>query len=144
LRFTSDPSLSNSQILAALGGQALRDAATGDTQTGLQSLFARVLTNQVGASVFQDIYYTTGLDIVVDYDPAQALNVVLRKQVGRHLEATFIHLAESRAAGTVASTLSPPQYELRLGYNLSSHFRVSLSTDDQNNYGASIEEVHSF
>lgn len=144
LTFTSDPPLAESQIIAALGGQSMRDIGTGAVDTGVRSLFAQVLTNQLSASVFESIYDVTGLDVTVDYTPELPFVVTLTKQLLPRVSATFTSLGTSRTAGAVASTVGPPQYQLLLGYNLNNRLSLILSADDQGDYGAGLEGVFRF
>ncbi|HEY3332724.1 MAG TPA: translocation/assembly module TamB domain-containing protein [Capsulimonadaceae bacterium] len=144
LKFSSDPTLAESQILAALGGQFVRDIGNGAVDTGLRSLFAQVLSNQLGSVFFDSLYDTTGLDVSLDYNPGLPFVVSLSKQLTPRLEVTFTRMEASRTSGAVASTLDPPQYQLRLGYNLSKRLRFSVSTDDQRSYGVALEGVFRF
>ncbi len=144
LKFSSEPNLAESQILGALGGQFVRDISAGAVDTGLKSLFAQVLSNQLGGVFLDSLYDYTGLDVSIDYNPGLPLVLSVTKQLTPKLEVTFTRLDSSRAGGAVATSLSPPQYQLRLGYNLSKALRFSLSTDDQHSFGAALEGVFRF
>jgi hypothetical protein len=144
LQFSSEPQLSTNQILAALGGQEVQDIGSGDVDTGAASLIAKVLSNRLGASIFDNLYNATGLDINVDLNPGSPLDVNFTQRLSSRMDATFQRLDTSRSAGVVDSTLSPPQYLVTVGYNLSNRIRFSLSTDDQRSYGMAIEGVFRF
>jgi len=144
LQFESDPALSRGQILSALGGQEVQDIGSGDVNTGMSSLVARVLSNRLGSSFFDNLYNSSGLDINMDINPGQPLDVNFTQRLGSRFEASFMRLDSSRNSGAVASTLNPPQYLIILGYNLNGRMRLSVSTDDQSNFAAGLEGVFRF
>ena len=153
LDLTSSPGgLTRQQMLAALVQEDvyLQLARGGG---GAES----ALKNQLGAAIsgialptllspLEDtIAGTFGLqDFSVDYAPNVPVQVTLSKELAPRLTATYQRAFGARSPGAVNSILLPPQYQLKLGYGISRHLQLTISTDDQRQRTVALEGIFGF
>jgi hypothetical protein len=153
LDLSSNPSgLSRSQMLAALvpesalqgflqGGHGAEAALT----TQLAASLNQLLVPSLLSPLEQNVAGVLGLeDFSVDYSPDAPVNVTLSKEIAPRLLVTYIRAVGARQAGAVSSVTQPPEYQIKLGYGLTSHLQVSVSTDDQKNDTLALEGVFAF
>jgi len=81
-------------------------------------------------------------DVGITYDPSLPLFVTVTKQIGPKLEVTFSRSFGAR--GATDQTLLPPQYTLKLGYDITNRYRIGLSTDERKNNTVTLEGVLRF
>ena len=147
LKLTSSPGgLTRQQMLAALvpygsllapGGPGAGNALEDQVKMAVSSLLLSPVTDAIGSAL--------GLgDLDVNYVPELGALVTLTKQIGPRLQVTYTRSVGARTPGAVNSTLSPPQYTLKLGYNLTNHLQAGVSTDDQRNDTVTLEGVFGF
>lgn len=153
ISLTSDPSgLNRQQMLAALVPEGALQGILGGgggAQTafkqGLQEAFSAVAVPALLSPFEAGVAGALGLeDFSVDYAPNAPVNVTLTKQIAPRLLVTYIRAIGARTPGAVNSVTSPPQYTLKLGYGLTRHLQVSVSTDDQKNNTIALESVFNF
>jgi hypothetical protein len=151
LSFTSNPpGLLPQQIYAALGGQqALNNLAGGNVQLALQQEASQVFTSYAVPTLLSPvetgIAQTFGLEnFSIDYSPLAPVAVTLTKKVGPREELTYMQLVTARQPGVVASTLRPPEYQIKLNYDITDQFGLYVSTDDQQDDTLGVEGVFGF
>lgn len=149
--FSSSPSgLTKAQMVAALvPASALVSAAGGGAggQNVLEDQFKTALANvaipTLLTPITESVASALGLeDVGVTYDPNLPLFVTVTKQIGPKLEVTFSRSFGGR--GAADQTLLPPQYTLKLGYELTSRYRIGISTDERRNNAVTLEGVIRF
>jgi len=148
---TSSPGgLSREQMLAALVPAGSLVAAAGGGANGqniLEDQFKTALANvaipALLTPITESVASALGLeDVGVTYDPNLPLFVTVTKQIGPKLEVTFSRSFGSR--GATDQTLLPPQYTLKLGYDITNRYRIGVATDDQKNNTVTLEGVIRF
>jgi autotransporter translocation and assembly factor TamB len=151
LSFQSDPpGLTDSQILAELGGQqAIAGLTGGNMVSAIQDQVASVFNASVVPRILQPFEDTIGnafglQDFSIDYAPESPVQVTLVKRLGSRLTVQYTQSVNSRTPGAVSSTLEPPVYQVKLGYSIAPHLQLTISTDDQRNNIFAIEGIHSF
>lgn len=153
LELTSDPGgLSHEQMLAALVpyGTLVGQLVPGGTgaESALEASFKEALGSVLLPRLLSPLTEVLGNAIggVVDvtYAPNLPVLVQITKNIGPRLEVTYSRSVGARTPGVVNSTLSPPQYTLKLGYNLNNHLQLGVSTDDQRDNTISLESVFRF
>ncbi len=141
LDLTSSPGgLSRQQMLAALvPASALLAGGNGTLENGVKQALIATALNPLTSTLGDAL----GLqDLNVAYDPNQPLFVTVTKQVGPRLGVTFSRSFGAR--GPTEQSLQPPQYTVRLGYDLTRRLRLGVSTDDQKNKTVTLESVLRF
>ena len=141
LDLTSSPGgLSRQQMLAALvPASALLAGGSGSLESGFKQALIATALNPLTSTISEAL----GLqDLNVAYDPNQPLFVTVTKQIGPRLGVTFSRSFGAR--GVTDQSLQPPQYTLRLGYDLTRRLRLGVSTDDQKNKTVTLESVLRF
>jgi hypothetical protein len=151
LTFQSNPpGLTDSQILAVLGGQeAIAGLSGGNIVSALQNQVAAVFNASVVPKMLQPFEDTIGTvfgleDFSIDYAPESPVQVTLVKRIGNRITLQYVQSINSRTPGAVSSTLEPPVYQVKLGYSFTPRLQATISTDDQQNYIVAIEGVHKF
>jgi hypothetical protein len=151
LTFQSNPpGLTNSQILAVLGGQeAIAGLTNGNMQGALQTEVASVFNASVVPKILQPLEDSIGTvlgleDFSIDYAPDSPVQVTFVKRLGDRLSVTYTQSVNSRSPGAVSSTLYPPEYQVKLGYSFTPRLSATISTDDQQNNIVAIEGIHNF
>ena len=143
--------LTKAQIVAALiPASALVAAAGGGAggQNVLEDQFKTALANvaipTLLTPITESLASALGLeDVNVTYDPATGAGVgSVIKQIGPKLEVIFTRSFGAR--GVTDQTLLPPQYTLKLGYDITRRYRIGVSTDDQKNNTVTLEGVLRF
>lgn len=149
--FSSSPGgLTKAQMVAALVPASALVAAAGGGAGGqniLEDQFKTALANvaipTLLTPITQSVASALGLeDVNVTYDPSQPVFVTVTKQIGPKLEVIFSRSFGAR--GATDQTLLPPQYTLKLGYDITSRYRIGVSTDDQKNNTVTLEGVLRF
>jgi hypothetical protein len=150
IKLTSNPYLSQQQILASLvpegalqgilgGGQGAETAL----KQGMAEALSAVAVPTLLSPIEQSVAGVLGLeDFSVDYSPDAPVDVTLSKQIAPRLIVTYIRALGPREPG--AGVTSLPQYTVKLGYGLTRHLQVSLSTDDQRNNTLALESIFAF
>ena len=141
LDLTSSPGgLTRQQMLAALvPASALLASGGSDLETGFQQALVSIALSPLTSTLGDAL----GLqDLNVAYDPNQPLFVTVTKQIGPRLDVTFSRSFGAR--GATEQSLQPPQYTVKLGYDLTNRLRLGVSTDDQNNKTVTLETVLRF
>jgi len=147
--FSSPGGLSDAQIFAALVPASALLAAAGGAggQNVLEDQFKNALANvaipTLLTPITESVASALGLeDVNVTYDPNQPVFVTVTKQIGPKLEVTFSRSFGAR--GATDQTLLPPQYTLKLGYDITNRYRIGVSTDDRKNNAVTLEGVIRF
>ena len=148
--YSSPAGLTKAQMVAALiPAGALVAAAGGGSggQTVLEDQFKTALANVAIPTLLtpltESLAGALGLeDVNVTYDPNQPVFVTVTKQIGPKVDVTFSRSFGAR--GVTDQTLLPPQYTLKLGYDITSRYRIGVSTDDQKNNTVTLEGVLKF
>lgn len=149
-KLSSSPGgLSESQMLAALVPASALVAAAGGGAGGqnvLEDQFKTALANvaipTLLTPITESLASALGLeDVNLTYDPTHPFATLI-KQIGPKLEVTFTRSFGSR--GATDQTLLPPQYTLKLGYDITNRYRIGVSTDDQKNNTVTLEGVIRF
>lgn len=137
LTFTSNPpGLLPQQIYAALGGQqALNNLAGGNVQLALQQEASQIFTSYAVPTLLSPvesgIAQTFGLEAFsIDYSPLYPVAITLTKKIGPRESLTYMQLVTARQPGVVASTVGPPQYQLKMEYDLTNQLGLYVSTDN--------------
>jgi len=148
--YSSPAGLTKAQMVAALiPASALVAAAGGGAggQNVLEDQFKTALANVAIPSLLtpltESVASALGLeDVNVTYDPNQPVFVTVTKQLGPKVDVTFSRSFGAR--GVTDQTLAPPQYTLKLGYDITSRYRIGVSTDEQKNNAVTLEGVIRF
>ncbi len=153
LDLTSSPAgLTRQQMLAALvqedvylrlarGGGGAEDALKNQLGAAITGIALPALLSPLEESIAS----TFGLeDFSVDYAPNAPVQVTLSKELAPRLTATYQRAFGARAPGAVNSILLPPQYLLKLGYGISRHLQLTVSTDDQRTNTIALEGIFGF
>ena len=148
--YSSPAGLTKAQMVAALvPASALAGVAGGGAggQNVLEEQFKTALANVAIPSLLtpitESVASALGLeDVNVTYDPNQPVFVTVTKQLGPKVDVTFSRSFGAR--GVTDQTLAPPQYTLKLGYDITSFYRVGISTDEQKNNAVTLEGVIRF
>lgn len=153
LDLTSSPAgLTRQQMLAALvqedvylrlarGGGGAEDALKNQLGAAITGIALPALLSPLEDSIAG----TFGLeDFSVDYAPNAPVQVTLSKQLAPRLTATYQRAFGARSPGAVNSILLPPQYLLKLGYGISRHLQLTVSTDDQRTNTVALEGIFGF
>jgi len=153
LDLTSSPAgLTRQQMLAALvqedvylqlarGGGGAEDAL----KTQLGAAISGIALPALLSPLEDSIASTFGLqDFSVDYSPNAPVEVTLSKELAPRLTATYQRAFGARTPGAVNSILLPPQYQLKLGYGISRHLQLTVSTDDQRTNTVALEGIFGF
>ncbi len=148
--FSSPGGLTKAQMVAALVPASALVAAAGGGAGGqnvLEDQFKTALANvaipTLLTPITESVASALGLeDVNVTYDPNQPVFVTVTKQIGPKLEVIFSRSFGSR--GVTDQTLLPPQYTLKLGYDITNRYRLGVSTDDQKNKTVTLEGVLRF
>ena len=148
--FSSPGGLTKAQMVAALVPASALTAAAGGGASGqniLEDQFKTALANvaipTLLTPITESVASALGLeDVGVTYDPSLPLFVTVTKQIGPKLEVTFSRSFGTR--GATDQTLLPPQYTLKLGYDITNRYRIAVSTDDQKNNTVTLEGVLRF
>lgn len=151
LSFTSNPpGLLPQQIYAALGGQqALNNLAGGNVQLAFQQEASQIFTSYAVPTLLSPvetgIAQTFGLEAFsIDYSPLYPVAVTLTKKIGPRENLTYMQLVTARQPGVASSTVVPPQYQLKLEYNLTSQLGLYVSTDNVQGNTLGVDGVFSF
>ena len=147
---SSPVGLTKAQIYAALVPAGALVAAAGGGAGGqsiLEDQFKTALANVAIPSLLtpitESVASALGLsDLNVTYDPSLPLFVSVTKQLTPKIDATFSRSFGGR--GATDQTLLPPQYTLKLGYDLTNRYRIGVSTDEQHNNTVTFEGVIRF
>jgi len=153
LDLTSSPAgLTRQQMLAALvqedvylqlarGGGGAEDALKSQLGAVISGIALPALLSPLEDSIAS----TFGLqDFSVDYSPNAPVEVTLSKELAPRLTATYQRAFGARTPGAVNSILLPPQYQLKLGYGISRHLQLTVSTDDQRTNTVALEGIFGF
>lgn len=148
--YSSPGGLTKAQMVAALVPASALVAAAGGGAGGqnlLEDQFKTALANvaipTLLTPITQSVASALGLeDVNVTYDPNQPVFVTVTKQIGPKLEVTFSRSFGAR--GATDQTLLPPQYTLKLGYDITNRYRIGVSTDDRKNNAVTLEGVIRF
>ncbi len=153
LDLTSSPGgLTRQQMLAALvqedvylqlarGGGGAENALKNQLGAAISGIALPTLLSPLEDSIAG----TFGLqDFSVDYAPNAPVQVTLSKELAPRLTATYQRAFGARAPGAVNSILLPPQYLLKLGYGISRHLQLTVSTDDQRKNTVALEGIFGF
>ena len=148
--YSSPGGLSDAQIFAALVPASALVAAAGGGAGGqnvLEDQFKTALANvaipTLLTPITESVASALGLeDVGITYDPNLPLFVTVTKQIGPKLEVTFSRSFGAR--GATDQTLLPPQYTLKLGYDITNRYRIGLSTDERKNNTVTLEGVLRF
>ena len=150
--FSSSPGgLTKAQMVAALvPASALAAAAGGGTggQSILEDQFKTALADvaipTLLTPITESIASSLGLeDVNVSYDPSLAQGLAtVTKQLTPKIDVTFARSFGSR--GVTDQTLLPPQYTLKLGYDITNRYRFGVATDDQHHTTVTLEGVIRF
>ena len=148
--YSSPGGLSDAQIFAALVPASALVAAAGGGAGGqnvLEDQFKTALANvaipTLLTPITESVASALGLeDVGITYDPSLPLFVTVTKQIGPKLEVTFSRSFGAR--GATDQTLLPPQYTLKLGYDITNRYRIGLSTDERKNNTVTLEGVLRF
>jgi hypothetical protein len=149
--FTSSPGgLSKAQMLAALVPAGSLVAAAGGGAGGqsiLEDQFKTALANvaipTLLTPITESVASALGLeDLNVAYDPNLPLFVTVTKQLTPKIDVTYSRSFGAR--GTTDQTVLPPQYTLKLGYDITSRYRIGIATDQQHNNTVTLEGVLKF
>ena len=149
--YSSPGGLTKAQMVAALvPASALVSAAGGGAggQNVLEDQFKTALANvalpTLLTPITESLASALGLeDLNVTYDPVTGAGIgSVIKQIGPKLEVIFTRSFGAR--GVTDQTLLPPQYTLKLGYDITNRYRIAVSTDDQKNNAVTLEGVIRF
>ena len=149
--FTSSPGgLSTAQMLAALVPAGSLVVAAGGGLSGqniLEDQFKTALANVAIPSLLtpitESVASALGLeDLNVAYDPNLPLFVTVTKQLTPKIDVTYSRSFGAR--GATDQTVLPPQYTLKLGYDITSRYRIGIATDQQHNNTVTLEGVLRF
>lgn len=139
LRPTSDPPLSESQILALLGSQRqIEGLAGGDVQTALSNTFSQVLNSRLVPSLLSPIEQSlaAGLGLEefgVEYNPDAPLTLRLSKRLPTPLQRFL--LGYTRTLGTSGLQAGQPEpFNLSLTYEIGPRLQLGASSDEQRTY----------
>ena len=148
---SSPGGLTRAQMLAALVpagtlvAAGLGSGGQGVLEQQLQTALSSVLLPTLLTPLTQSLANAIGFESVdVNYDPGVGGIVALTKNIGPRLQVTYTRSVGARTPGAVNATLSPPQYELKLGYSLTNHLQFDVSTNDQRDNTALLEGVFGF
>jgi len=148
--YSSPAGLTKAQMVAALVPASALVAAAGGGAGGqnvLEDQFKTALANVAIPSLLtpitESVASALGLeDVNVTYDPNQPVFVTVTKQLGPKVDVTFSRSFGAR--GVTDQTLAPPQFTLKLGYDITSRCRVGVSTDERKNNAVTLEGVIKF
>ncbi len=139
LRPTSDPPLSESQILALLGSQRqIEGLAGGDVQAALSNTFSQVLNSRLVPSLLSPIEQSlaAGLGLEefgVEYNPDAPLTLRLSKRLPTPLQRFL--LGYTRTLGTSGLQAGQPEpFNLSLTYEIGPRLQLGASSDEQRTY----------
>jgi hypothetical protein len=139
LRPTSDPPLSESQILALIGSQRqIEGLAGGDVQTALSNTFSQVLNSRLVPSLLSPIEQSlaAGLGLEefgVEYNPDAPLTLRLSKRLPTPLQRFL--LGYTRTLGTSGLQAGQPEpFNLSLTYEIGPRLQLGASTDEQRTF----------
>ena len=144
--FSSSPGgLSKAQMLAALVPAGSLVAAAGGGAGGqsiLEDQFKTALANvaipTLLTPITESVASALGLeDLNVTYDPHLPLFVTVTKQLTPKIDVTFSRSFGAR--GATDQTVLPPQYTLKLGYDITNRYRIGVVTDDRHNNTLTLE-----
>ena len=149
--YSSPGGLTKAQMVAALIPASALVAAAGGGAAGqnvLEDQFKTALANvaipTLLTPITESVASALGLeDVNVTYDPVTGAGVgSVIKQIGPRLEVIFTRTFGGR--GVTDQTLLPPQYTLKLGYDITNRYRIGVSTNDQRNNAVTLEGVIRF
>ncbi len=147
-KVTSDPPLTEAQIVALLGSeQQIRAAVAGNVERALSQTFTQVFSSSLVPSLLspveQSVASALGLEeFGLDYNPDAPLTLRFLKRFSNPFER---FLAEyTRTIGTRSQPGVPQPYDARLYYELTPRLQLGGSTNEQRDFTLFLRGSFSF